>query len=50
VAEKASGILGKPVKIAVVDNSAKPSGNKNLDHLVQFGRNHSGVITVKNDE
>ena len=50
VGEKASGILGKPVKIAVVDNSAKPSGNKNLDHLVQFGRNHSGVITVKNDE
>ena len=49
VAEKASMILGKPVKVAVVDLSVKPAGNKNLDNLVSFGLNHSGIVTVKSD-
>ena len=46
VARKAAVQLGHPVKVITVDMSAKPDGNKRLDNLLQFGRQHSDIITM----
>ena len=50
VTQRASGILGRPVRVTVVDVSTKPASNKNLDHLVNFGLSHKGIVTVKNED
>ena len=47
VARKAAVQLGHPVKVITVDMSAKPDGNKRLNNLLQFGRQHSDIITMK---
>ena len=47
VARKASAMLGKPIRVSVVDLSAKPAANPNLDRLLNFGRAHSDVIKIK---
>ena len=47
VSRKASAMLGKPVRVTVVDISAKPQDNPNLDKLLSFGRAHSDVIKIK---
>lgn len=46
VARKAAVQLGHPVKVITVDMSAKPDGNKRLNNLLQFGRQHSDIITM----
>lgn len=46
VARKAAVQLGHPVKVITVDMSAKPDGNKRLNDLLQFGRQHSDIITM----
>ena len=46
VARKAAVQLGHPVKVITVDMSAKPDGNKRLDNLLQFGRQHGDIITM----
>lgn len=47
VARKATVQLGRPVKVVTVDMSAKPSGNARLDSLLQFGRQHSDIVDMK---
>lgn len=47
VARKAAVQLGHPVKVITVDLSAKPDGNKRLNNLLQFGRQHSDIINMK---
>ena len=47
VARKAAVQLGHPVKVITVDMSAKPDGNKRLNNLLQFGRQHSDIIKMK---
>ena len=47
VARKASAILGKPVRVKVIDGSAEPVNNKNMDRLLDFGRSHSDIIKIK---
>ena len=47
VARKAAVQLGHPVKVITVDMSAKPDGNKRLNNLLQFGRQHSDIINMK---
>ena len=47
VGRKASAMLGKPIRISVVDMSAKPSGNARMEQLINFGRAHSDVVNIK---
>ena len=47
VGRKASAMLGRPVRACVVDISAKPQGNPRMDRLMQFGREHSDIIKIK---
>ena len=47
VGRKASAMLGRTVRARVVDISAKPQGNPRMDKLMQFGREHSDIIKIK---
>lgn len=47
VARKASALLGHPVRVTTVDLSAKPAGNTRLDSLIQFGKQHSDIVNMK---
>ena len=47
VARKTSAMLGRPVRACVVDISARPQGNPRMDKLMQFGREHSDIIKIK---
>ena len=44
---KASALLGRPVKVVVVDMSVKPANNPQMEKLLNFGRAHSDVIKIK---
>ena len=46
VARKAAAKLGRPVRVTVSDNSAKPD-NKNMQQLLSFGREHSDIVRIK---
>ena len=47
VGRKAGAMLGHPVRACVVDMTAKPRGNPRMDKLMQFGRDHSDIIKIK---
>ena len=47
VGRKASAMLGRSIRAAVVDLTAKPQGNPRLDQLMRFGREHSDVVRIK---
>lgn len=47
VGRKASAMLGRPVRTCVVDMTAKPQGNPRMDRLMQFGREHSDIVKIK---
>lgn len=47
VREKASYLLGRAVTVKVVDASAAPKQNDKLSRLLQFGKEHSDVIKIK---
>ena len=49
ISRKASAMLGQPVRAFVVDLSAKPAGNPRMEQLMQFGREHSDIIRIKNN-
>ena len=49
VSRKAGAMLGHPVRAVSVDMTAKPAGNPRLEQLVQFGRDHSDIIKIKNN-
>ena len=49
ISRKASALLGQPVRAFVVDLSAKPAANPRMDQLMKFGREHSDIITIKNN-
>ena len=46
VARKAAAQLGRPIRVKVVDASAKPD-NKNMEQLLNFGREHSNIVRIK---
>ncbi len=48
VARKASGILGKPLRVQVIDGTARPAGNPRMEQLLHFGKAHSDIIKIKN--
>ena len=47
VSQKASAILGYPVVAVAIDNNSRPSTNKAMEGLLDFGRNHSGIVNIK---
>ncbi len=47
VSRKASAMLSRPIRIQVVDMTAKPAGNPRMDQLMQFGRAHSDIVKIK---
>ncbi len=49
VSRKAGAMLGQPVRTFVVDLSARPAGNARMEQLMQFGREHSNIVKIKNN-
>ena len=49
VSRKVSAMLGRPIRVTVVDMTAKPAGNPRMEQLMQFGREHSDIIKIKNN-
>ena len=47
VSRKASALLSKPVSVSVVDMTAKPAANPQMEHLLNFGRTHSDIVKIK---
>ena len=47
VTRKASSLLGRPVRVQVVDMSAKPSGNPRMEQLLNFSKAHSDIVNIK---
>ena len=47
VTRKASALLQQPIRVKVVDISAKATGNPRMEQLMNFGRAHSDVIKIK---
>jgi DNA polymerase-3 subunit gamma/tau len=48
VSRKAGAMLGKPIRVFIVDVSAHPAVNPRMEQLMQFGREHSDIIKIKN--
>ena len=49
VSRKASSLLSRPVQAVVVDLSAQPQGNAKLEQLLNFGKAHPNVVTIRNN-
>ena len=49
VSRKASSMLNRPVRVQLIDMTAKPAGNPRMEQLMQFGREHSDIIKIKNN-
>ena len=47
VSRKASTQLGRVVQVSAVDNTARPEDNAKMEQLLNFGRAHSDIITIK---
>ena len=47
VGQKASALLGRQVRAEAVDGSAQPSVNSNMNKLLEFGRDHSNIVRIK---
>ena len=46
-ARKASAMLGRPVRVVIVDGSATGSGGEKMQQLLQFGKDHSNIVNIK---
>ena len=47
VSRKATAMLSHPVKAVTVDMSEKPAANPRMEQLMNFGRAHSDIVTIK---
>ena len=47
VARKASALLGRSVTAIAVDQNAKPEANAKMERLMDFGKAHSDIVTIK---
>jgi len=47
VSRKAGAMLSRPVRVTVVDLTAKPAGNPRMEQLMKFGRDHSDIVRIK---
>ena len=49
VSRKVSAMMNRPIRVTVVDMTAKPAGNPRMEQLMKFGREHSDIIKIKNN-
>ena len=49
VAMKASAKLGFQVSVIVSDKNGVSSSNAHMEQLLSFGRNHEGIVNIKNN-
>ena len=49
VAQKASAKLGRPIRVVPTDKNANPRNNAHMEQLLQFGRDHSDIIKLKDN-
>ena len=47
VARKASAQLGRPVTVKAVDRTQKPGTSRKMEQLLNFGKEHSDIIKIK---
>ena len=47
VARKASAKLGRAVRVTPVDQTCRKANSQQMEKLLQFGRNHSDIIKIK---
>ena len=47
VARKASAKLGRQLRVVVTDDRETVARNENMDQLLSFGREHPGVVRIK---
>ena len=47
VTRKAAALLGRPVRVQVVDMTMKAAANPKMQQLLNFGRAHSDIINIK---
>ncbi len=47
VARKAGALLGRPVRVTAIDKNAKPENSAGLERLMNFGREHSDIVRIK---
>ena len=47
VTRKASALLGRPVRVTVVDVTKKAEANPQFEKMLNFGRAHSDVVKIK---
>lgn len=47
VSRKASAKLGRPLRVAVIDDADLDKKNEQMEQLLDFGRAHSDIITIK---
>ena len=48
VSRKASAKLGRPLRVTVIDDADLDKKNEQMEQLLDFGRAHSDIITIKN--
>ena len=49
VSRKAGAMLGRPIRVSVVDITARPQSNGRMEQLMNFGRAHSDIVKIKNN-
>ena len=49
VSRKASAMLGRPIRAQVVDMNQRPQTNGRMEQLMNFGRQHSDIVKIKNN-
>ena len=47
ICQKASAMLGCPIRAVLVNASAKPKSGSNLQSLLDFGRQHQDIVRIK---
>ena len=47
VARKAGAMMGRPIRVTVVDMTAKPAGNPRMEQLMNFGKAHSDIVKIR---
>ena len=47
VSRKAGAMLSRPVRVQLIDLTAKPAGNPRMEQLMKFGREHSDIVNIK---
>ena len=48
VSRKASSMLSRPIRVVTVDITARPGDNRRMEQLINFGKEHSDVVKIRN--